>query len=90
MEFLRPRLPTDEATKSIYDDTDTTDKCINNVFYLVHPARILFPGISNFNTLNICLYRFSWHVSQSGFSQKHDLSNIFFFSYIPFKLIYVS
>lgn len=28
MELLHPRLPTDKATKSIYDDTDTTDKCI--------------------------------------------------------------
>ena len=25
--FYSPRLPTDEAKKSIYDDTDTTDKC---------------------------------------------------------------
>ena len=28
MELLHPRLPTDEATKSIYDDINTTDKCI--------------------------------------------------------------
>ena len=29
MELLRPRLPTDEATKSIYHDIDTmTNKCI--------------------------------------------------------------
>ena len=27
MELLHPRLPTGEATKSIYEDTDTTDKC---------------------------------------------------------------
>ena len=25
-ELLHPRLPTDEATKSIYDDTDTSYK----------------------------------------------------------------
>ena len=27
-ELSHPRLPTDEAIKSIYDDIDTTDKCI--------------------------------------------------------------
>ena len=28
MELIHSRLPTDEMTKSIYDDTDTTYKCI--------------------------------------------------------------
>ena len=28
MELLHPSLPTDQATKSIYDDSSSTDKCI--------------------------------------------------------------
>jgi len=33
MGFLHSRLPTNEATKSIYDDTDTTDKYIKLCAY---------------------------------------------------------
>lgn len=39
-------------------------------------------------TLNICLYSFSWHVTQSGVSQKHANFRTFpSFSCIPFELL---
>ena len=36
MELLFQRLPNDEATKSIYDDLNTTDKCIT-----LHDSRLV-------------------------------------------------
>ena len=39
-------------------------------------------------TFNICLYRFSWHVTQSGVSQKHANFRTFsYFSCISFELL---
>lgn len=35
-ELSHPRFPTDEATKPIYDDIDTTDKCIIRGFAGLH------------------------------------------------------